>query len=95
VQIYYENGRSLKNTFRKIRDYFGVSNRPHENTIRNLIQKFESTGSIDNVKPPERKRTVRTVENIAAVRESISNEPSLSIPRSSQQLNISRINLIN
>jgi len=46
VQTYYENGRSLKHThFRKIRDYFGVSNRSHENTIRNLIQKFESTGS--------------------------------------------------
>jgi len=59
----------------------------------NLIQKFESTGSVDNVKPPERERTVRTVENIAAVRESVSNELSLSIPRRSQQLNISRTSL--
>jgi len=24
AQIYCENGRSLKNTFRKIRDYFGA-----------------------------------------------------------------------
>jgi len=48
VQTYYKNGRSLKNTFRKIRDYF-VSNCPH--TIRNLIQKFESTGSVNNVRP--------------------------------------------
>jgi len=63
VQIYYENGRSLKNIFRKIRDYFDVWNRPHENIIRNLIQKFESTGSVDNVKPPKKERTVRTVEN--------------------------------
>jgi len=29
----------------------------------NLIQKFESTGSVDNVKPPGREKTVRTVEN--------------------------------
>jgi len=36
VQTYYENERSLKNTFRKIHDYF-VSNRPYENTICNLI----------------------------------------------------------
>jgi len=28
MQTYYENRRSLKNTFRKICDYFGVSNRP-------------------------------------------------------------------
>jgi len=47
-------------------------------TIRNLIQKFES--SVNNVKPSGREKTVRTVENIAAVRESISNELSLSIP---------------
>jgi len=58
VQTYYENGRTLKDTFRKIRDYFGVSNRPHENIIHNLIQKFESSGSVDNVKLPRREKTV-------------------------------------
>jgi len=41
VQTYYENRRSLKNTFHKICDYFDILN-PHENIIRNLIQKFES-----------------------------------------------------
>jgi len=39
--------------------------------------------STNNVKPPGRERTI---ENIAAVRESVSNVPSLSIPRRSQQL---------
>jgi len=54
-RIYYENGRPLKNIFRKIHDYFGVSNHPHKNIICNLIKKFESTSSVDNVKPLGRK----------------------------------------
>jgi len=49
-----------------------VLNRPHENTIRNLIQTFQKNGSVDNVKPSGRETTIRTVENIIAVRESVS-----------------------
>lgn len=93
VQTYYENQRSIKNTYRKIRDFFGVSKRPHENSIRNLIKKFEETGSVENIKPPGRPRNVRTSENIAIVSESVVSEPTMSIPRRSQELDISSTSL--
>ena len=43
IQTYYENGRSVKTTFRKIRDYFGQRNRPSESGIRGIVQRFEET----------------------------------------------------
>ena len=44
IKIYYENGGSVKTTYRKISDIFGRYNRPCETVIKNLVDKFESTG---------------------------------------------------
>ena len=94
VQTYYENGRSTRNAFRALREYFGQHNRPNEATISRLIMKFEQTGSVGDVKTPVHVRRVRNAQNIAAVRDSVADEPSTSTRRRSQQLHISRTSLI-
>ena len=35
VEAYYENGRSNKNAFRALREFFGQHNRPTESAIGN------------------------------------------------------------
>lgn len=90
IKTYYENSSSIKETFRKLRILFGQHNRPHENTIRNLVRKFEKTGSVQNIATPARARPCRSVKNIASVRESVSENPRMSIPRRSQHLGISQ-----
>ena len=78
IQAYYENGRSNQNAYRALRDFFGQFNRPNERTIEKIMQKFEHSWSVGDVKTPVHARTARTAENIAAVRDSVAEEPSTS-----------------
>ena len=50
IQAYYENGRSDQNAYRALRDFFGQFNRPNVRTIGKIVQKFEQTGSVGDVK---------------------------------------------
>jgi len=68
VKFYYQNQCSVRET---LRDFYPRHNRPAESTIRHLVAKFESTGSINNQPTPIRCRNARTAENIAVVRESV------------------------
>uniref|UniRef100_A0A2H1WPX1 SFRICE_035473 n=1 Tax=Spodoptera frugiperda TaxID=7108 RepID=A0A2H1WPX1_SPOFR len=77
-------------TFRKIRDIFGQHNRPSEIAIKNLVAKFEPTGSVQNVPTPTRVRPGRSTENITAVSHSVEEDQKLSISRRSQQLGLSK-----
>ncbi|XP_050301230.1 uncharacterized protein LOC126739527 [Anthonomus grandis grandis] len=88
IQAYYENGRSRKNTFRGLREFFGAQNRPCEKTIWNLVQKFEQTGSVANIKTPRHARRGRSEHNIAIVAESVNENPRTSIRHRSQQLDL-------
>ncbi|KZC08620.1 hypothetical protein WN55_11275 [Dufourea novaeangliae] len=58
-----------------------------------MVNKFESTYSLLNIPVPVRQRTGRSIENIAAVRASVQNEPNQSIPRRSQELGICQTTL--
>ena len=42
VQLYFENQRSVKLVFRKLRPIYGQHNRPSETTIGNIVKKFQS-----------------------------------------------------
>jgi len=77
---------SVRETFRALRDFNPRHNRPAESTIRRLVAKLESTGSINNQPIPVRRRNARSAENIAAVRESVWENPRRSISRRSQEL---------
>jgi len=50
------------------------------------MAKFESTGSINNQPTQVRRRNARPAENIAAVHESVRENPRRSISRRSQEL---------
>ena len=77
VEIYYENGRCVENTFHKIPNIFGRYDRPSEHAIRNLVKKFRSTGLVHNIAIPICARPGHSTENIAAVRESVEEDPNL------------------
>ena len=89
VQLYYENGRSVKSVYRAPRPIYGVHNRPTERTIRHTMSKLENNLILLDDTRPNRPRTARTVENIAAVNESFAEDPEESIRRRSQQLGLS------
>src|ERR1700729_1872081 len=88
IQKFYENRRSFVNTYRALRENFGVNNRPPLLAIRRIVEKFENNFTLHDVKTPRRHRNARTVENIAAVRASVAVDPNLSIPRRAQELRI-------
>ena len=52
VQLYYENGRSVKSIYRALRPIYGVHNRPTERTIRHTIGKLENNLTLlDDTRP--------------------------------------------
>ncbi|CAH0552751.1 unnamed protein product, partial [Brassicogethes aeneus] len=53
---------------RRLREHFGVHNRPSRPAIENLINKFERTSV-------RRRRPGRSAEKIAAVRASVNEHP--------------------
>jgi len=75
--------------FRALRDFYPCHNRLVESIIRHLVAKFESTGSIDNQPTPVCRRKASSAENIAAVRESVRENPRRSISHRSQELGLS------
>ncbi|XP_061380157.1 uncharacterized protein LOC133319497 [Danaus plexippus] len=90
IKLFYENGSSVRATFRALRPFYGRDDRPAESTIRRLVDKFESTGSVNNQPVPVRQRNARSAENIAAVRDSVLENPRQSIPRRAQELGLSQ-----
>lgn len=90
IKLFYENGSSVRATFRALRPFYGRDDRPAESTIRRLVDKFESTGSVNNQPVPVRQRNARSAENIAAVRDSVHENPRQSIPRRAQELGFSQ-----
>jgi len=87
IKFYYQNQCSVRETFRALRDFYPCHNRPVESTIRRLVAKFESTGSINNQPTSVRRRNA--AENIAAVRESVWENSRRSISRRSQEFGLS------
>ncbi|CAK9811660.1 Transposable element Tc3 transposase [Anthophora quadrimaculata] len=69
--------------------FFGVQNRPSECTIRRIVEKFEETCSVCDITRCGYQRSACSAKNIVAVRDSVEENPNLSIPRRSQQLQLS------
>ena len=57
VQLYYENGRSVKSVYRALRPVYAVHNRPTECTIRHSIGKLENNLTLLDDTRPIRPRT--------------------------------------
>ena len=56
---------------------------PCRTAIQKLVEKFDLLGQVSDVKNKTRARRSRTTENIAAVAQSVEENPVLSIPRRS------------
>jgi hypothetical protein len=93
VQTYYETGRSITAALRKLRSKYGPRDAPNRRTLERLVKKFEATKSLEDQTSLPHRRPVRTEANIAAVRDSIEDDPNTSTRRRSQELNISRSSL--
>lgn len=89
VKTYYRNGESITVTLRKCRTKYGQHFTLARETLRQLIKKFEQTGSLADRAIPGRPRTGRTSHNIAAVRNSVDADPTISTRRRAQQLGLS------
>ena len=90
IKLYYQNECSLTQTLRALRPFFGRRGGPSKSTLQRLVAKFETTGSVNNQPTPVRSRNARSAENIAAVRESVQQNPRQSIPRRAQELGLSQ-----
>ena len=84
--------REKPKTVRKLRTDF-EREEPSAPFVRYRVKKVKETGIFIDKPKREKPKTVRKPENIAAVTESVCEEPSTSIYRRSQQLNISETSL--
>ena len=89
VQIYYKNNKSLRATYRELREIYGQNKQPTELSIRNVIKKFITYGSVCDVKNTIRQKRKRTAENIVAVDQSVTENREQSIRRRCQELGLS------
>ena len=76
----------MSSTLRALRPIYGRNNRSSRSTIERLVDKFESTGTVQNVPMPVRQRSTRSVENIAAAEASLEESPNVSLTRRSEAL---------
>ena len=67
---------------------------PTPRTIYRIRDKFNATGSVRNVPPPGRPKSVCTEENTQLVTESFAHNPCNSIRRSSLELGIPRSSIL-
>ena len=88
VKTYFENNSSIRETHRSLRAFYGRHNRPSERAIRRTVDRFRTTYSLRDDVQATRTRNVRTPETIAAVNESVEEDPNLSILRRAQVLGL-------
>ena len=88
IKKYYRNSESVVATLRALTPIFGRNNRPTQQAVRAVVDKFETKFTLLDFPVPKIRRISRSEEIIAAVSASIQNEPNQSIPRRSQELGI-------
>ena len=93
IKNYYRNSEWVFATLRALTPIFGRNNRLTRQAVRAIVDKFETKFTLLDVPVPKRRRIARSEEIIAAVSASISNEPTQSIPRRSQELGIAQTTL--
>lgn len=67
AQKFYQNVRSLVNSFCSLHENFGLNKRPSVLASRRIVEKFERNFTFHDVKTPIIRRNARSVVNIAAV----------------------------
>ena len=85
VEIYIQQNKSIVKTQRAFRKINKVKSAPSKKTIYRLYERFTTGDALANPKRPNKKRTKRSDEMIAAVRASVEQSPRTSQKRRSQQ----------
>ena len=62
--------------------------------IGKIVKKFEEIGVVRNIERPVHHRFDRPAKNIAIVSENVAKDPNVSIPRRSQELELSYATLM-
>ncbi|GFY11467.1 DUF4817 domain-containing protein [Trichonephila clavipes] len=88
VQFYFENNRSVRNTYRALLSFYRRQNRPSEQLIRLTMERFRTTFTLIDNSHPQRLRTVRTEGAIATAERSIEEDPNESIHHRAQELDM-------
>lgn len=60
VEIYLENNFSIRETHRAIRTFYGAHNRPSGRLIRETIDRFRNTFTLNDNTQPIKRRIMRT-----------------------------------
>ncbi|KAF0711882.1 DUF4817 domain-containing protein [Aphis craccivora] len=92
IEAFFKNAECVIATQRAFRTRFSLNPNesvPDRKTILNWLQNLRATGSAMSKKPVGRPKSVRTPENIAAVRTSIEQSPSRSARKHASALGIS------
>ncbi|XP_055907719.1 probable GTP pyrophosphokinase isoform X2 [Eupeodes corollae] len=90
LKLYYKNNCSLTQTLRALRPLYSKHGGPSKSTVQRLVNKFQKTGSVNNQPAVVRQRNARSLENIAAVLESVQENPNQSIPNRAKELGLSQ-----
>lgn len=93
VRAYYRNGDSIVTAQRLYRAEYRTRHAPSDDSIRKWIRMFENTGATVKIQNSGRPRSVRDEETIEEVEASVRQNPSLSIRKRSQALNIKKSSL--
>ena len=94
--VFFSNSDSVVTVQRLFRRKFDVVRRgaiPDRNTILRWVEVFRTTGSVIKRKPPGLLRSVRTPENVDAVRRAALADPRRSARRQALALGMSRRSL--
>ena len=83
LRHYFENHGNVAEYVQKFRTDFGRREALSAPYVRYLVKKVKETGILIDKSKREKPRTVRTLENIATVAESLCKAPSTSIHRGS------------
>lgn len=90
VKTYYENNRSITQTYRKLRLAFGSHKRPPKSTISSYIKTYEKYGAIRNPnKSKNRRKSVQVSNATAALVKDVLDNPVKSLSQRSKQFGIS------
>ncbi|CAK9813904.1 Transposable element Tc3 transposase [Anthophora plagiata] len=93
LKTYFQSGESSTQTVRNLRKKFDKKDVPKTQFVDQFVKRVRETGSLLNKTTRVRTRPVRSTENIAAVAQSVREQPSTSTRHRSQELNISRTSL--
>jgi len=93
LKTFFQSGESSIQTVRNLCGKFGRKKMLSTQFVDQFVKRIRQTGSLLDKATCSRARPVRSTENIAAVAQSVLEQPSISTRHRSQNLNISRNSL--